>query len=204
MKLGPEALSTFLGERHSIRRFTDQPVSEESVRRVLAAACQAPSAHNRQPWRFAVVRSEEARRRLAGEMAACLRLDLEADGHSPEAIEARLDRRKKRVEQAPVVVLLCLSLADVDAYPDDRRQAAEHTMAVQSLALAGGYLLLATQAEGLGACWIGSPLFAPQAARQSLDLPSNWEPQGAILLGHPAEEGEATPRRPVDEVTLWR
>ena len=199
-----EALLSALTARRSIRQFTNEPVPDETIRRILAAACRAPSAHNRQPWRFAVVRSEKVRRGLAQAMAARHRSDLESDGLQREEIEARLERRRERLEGAPVVIVLCLTMVDMDAYPDARRQAAERTLAIQSLAVAGGHLLLAAHAEGLGACWICAPLFAPEVVREVLDLPADWDPQAAILLGRPAEAGRETLRRAADEVSLWR
>jgi F420 biosynthesis protein FbiB-like protein len=199
-----EALLSALTARRSIRQFTNEPVPDETIRRILAAACRAPSAHNRQPWRFAVVRSEKVRRGLAQAMAARHRSDLESDRLQQEEIEARLEHRRERLEGAPVVIVLCLTMVDMDAYPDARRQAAERALAIQSLALAGGHLLLAAHAEGLGACWICAPLFAPEVVREVLNLPADWDPQAAILLGRPAEAGRETQRRAADEVTLWR
>lgn len=204
MTPGSDAFLTVVSTRRSIRQFTDEPVPDETVRRILAAACRAPSAHNRQPWRFVVVQSMEARRGLAQAMAARLRCDLESDGLPREEIESRLERRSKRLEEAPIAIVLCLTMVDMAAYPDARRQEAERTMAVQSLALAGGQLLLAAHAEGLGACWVSAPLFAPDVAREVLGLPSDWDPQAAVLLGYPAEAGRETQRRAVDEVTQWR
>jgi coenzyme F420-0:L-glutamate ligase/coenzyme F420-1:gamma-L-glutamate ligase len=204
MTPGSDAFLTVVSTRRSIRQFTDEPVPDETVRRILAAACRAPSAHNRQPWRFVVVQSMEARRGLAQAMAARLRCDLESDGLPREEIEYRLERRSKRLEEAPIAIVLCLTMVDMAAYPDARRQEAERTMAVQSLALAGGQLLLAAHAEGLGACWVSAPLFAPDVAREVLGLPSDWDPQAAVLLGYPAEAGRETQRRAVDEVTQWR
>jgi nitroreductase len=81
---------------------------------------------------------------------------------------------------------------------------AERMMAVQSTALAGGHLLLAAQAEGLGACWVCAPLFVPDLVRRELDLPPAWEAQGVLIMGYPAEPGRDRSRRPVDEVTIWR
>jgi F420 biosynthesis protein FbiB-like protein len=199
-----EPLLSALTARRSIRQFTNEPVPDETIRRILAAACRAPSAHNRQPWRFAVVRSEKVRRGLAQAMAARHRSDLESDRLQQEEIEARLEHRRERLEGAPVVIVLCLTMVDMDAYPDARRQAAERALAIQSLALAGGHLLLAAHAEGLGACWICAPLFAPEVVREVLNLPADWDPQAAILLGRPAEAGRETQRRAADEVTLWR
>ncbi len=204
MTLELQAFESFIAGRHSVRRFAVDPVPEALVRRLLAAAVRAPSAHNRQPWRFAVVRSGGERRRLGEAMAARFRADLLADGLSPQAVERQVGRSQERLQEAPLAVVLCLSLKAMDVYPDARRREAERMMAVQSAALAGGHLLLAAHAAGLGACWICGPLFAPEAARTALDLPESWEPQAVIVLGYPAGEARPTERREPDEVTLWR
>ena len=204
MTIGAEVIEAFLRGRHSVRRFRPDPVPEAIIRRVLQAATRAPSAHNRQPWRFAVVGQGEAKDRMIRAMADALRGDLRADGLPAAEIEARVRSAQERVTQAPVVIVLCLTMADMRVYPDARRQAHERTMAIQSLALAGGHILLAAHAEGLGACWMGAPLFAPQAAIEALSLPPDWEPQGMIVMGVPAGPGKETDRRAVDEVTLWR
>jgi F420 biosynthesis protein FbiB-like protein len=189
------AFEAFVRSRRSIRRFQAQPVSVEVVRRLLEVACQAPSAHNRQPWRFVVLERGENRRRFT---------DLEADGVSEAEIARRLERSEERLRDAPWLVILCLTPEGMDAYPDAGRTEAERAMAAQSAALAGGNLLLAAHAEGLGACWMCAPLFAVEIVRRALDLPRDWEPQAAILLGFPAEAGREKGRRSAEEVTLWR
>jgi nitroreductase len=57
-----EALMT----RRSVRAYTDEPVSGEQVRKILAAGMQAPSARNQQPWHFVVVRQRKRLDALAG------------------------------------------------------------------------------------------------------------------------------------------
>ena len=71
-----------------------------------------------------------------------------------------------------------------------RAQRLEWLMAAQSTALALGNLLLAAHHEGLAACWMCAPLFAPDIVRDVLDLPADWEPQALITLGYPAETRE--------------
>ncbi|MER3459398.1 MAG: hypothetical protein C4309_12880, partial [Chloroflexota bacterium] len=66
--------------RRSIRRYRPEPVPQGLIVRLLEAACWAPSAHNRQPWRFAVIADAEVKERLARAMGARLRADLERDG----------------------------------------------------------------------------------------------------------------------------
>jgi len=190
--------------RRSIRRFTEASVPDETVWRIFAAACRAPSAHNRQPWRFVVLGRSEARRRLVERMTARWRADLEADGLPAAEVERLLQRNEERLLKPPLTILVLLTMEDMDAYPDPRRRTAERTMAIQSVAMAGGQLLLAAQAEGLGACWICGPLFVPELVRETLELPESWEAQGVIALGYPLEAGRERERRPVEEVVLWR
>jgi len=193
-----------LRSRRSIRRFTDETVPVELVRRLIEAACQAPSAHNRRPWRFAVLSGESEKEALAEQMGEKLRAARQADGDAADAIEADAARSYQRITSAAVVVVVCLTMEAMDVYPDEARTKAEYMMAVQSVAMAGMNFLLAAHAEGLGACWLCAPLFAPDAARRSLDLPETWEPQGLILLGYAAEQGRSRERMPLEAVSLWR
>ena len=204
MSLTPEALLGWLEGRRSIRRFSDRPVPREVLERILRTACAAPSAHNRQPWRFAVVSAGGPRERLVGSMADEFRRDLRADGLKEAETEARIARGVDRLLHAPAAVILCSTMAEMDHYADARRDQAERTMALQSASLAGGQMLLAAHAEGLGACWMCGPLFAPEAVREALHLPADWEPQALIVLGWPAEEPVARDRRRFEDTVLWQ
>lgn len=183
--------------RRSIRRYRPEPVPQGVIVRLLEAACWAPSAHNRQPWRFAVIADAEVKERLARAMGARLRADLERDGLPPEVIEKDVARSYARITGAPVVILVALTLADMDVYPDPWRSQAEWTMAVQSVAMAVQNLLLAAHAEGLGACWMCAPLFCPDVVKAALDLPEDWQPQVLITLGYPAELPREKGRAPL-------
>jgi F420 biosynthesis protein FbiB-like protein len=189
--------------RRSIRRYMPNPVPHDFIEAVLTAASWAASAHNRQPWRFCVVEDAERKAALARAMGDRLRRDLEADGVPADVIEADVARSYRRITSAPVVIGLCLTMADMDRYPDARRAEKETVMAVQSAALAGGNLLLAAHSLGLGACWLCAPLFCPDVVRAALDLPDDWQPQALITLGYPAEHREKT-RRPLELSVLWR
>jgi nitroreductase len=52
-------------QRKSIRQYTEEPVSDEDIKKLLISAMQAPSAHNRQPWEFVVVRNRETLDKLS-------------------------------------------------------------------------------------------------------------------------------------------
>ena len=201
-----EELQSLLQARRSIRRYQPDPVPPETLERLLTAAIWAPSAHNRQPWRFATLTAPAAKARLAQAMGQRLRADRLADGDALEVVEADARKSLARISGAPAVVVVCLTLADMDHYLDARRAQAEYLMAVQSVAMAVQNLLLAAHAEGLGACWMCAPLFCGDAVRQSLDLPSEWQPQALVTLGRPASAGtlRAAARRPAAERSLAR
>jgi F420 biosynthesis protein FbiB-like protein len=191
-------LYDLIKNRRAIRRYKDQPVPDELIERLLKAAMWAPSAHNRQPWRFAILRTFTSKDKLARAMGDKLRRDRMADGDNAEAIDRDVARSYGRITGAPVVILFFLSMSDMDQYPDGRRSEAEKQMAVQSVAMAVQNLWLLAAAEGLGACWLCAPLFVPDLVQETLDLPGDWEAQGLLTLGWPAEE-RSKGRRPWQE-----
>ncbi len=195
-------LLPLLQSRRSIRRYRPNPVPPALIEQMLTAATWAPSAHNRQPWRFAVITQARTKHKLAAAMGSKLRVDLAADGLSSALIEKDADRSYQRITNAPLLILLCLTMADMDSYPDEQRQKNEWLMAVQSTALAGQNLLLAAHALGLGACWMCAPLFSPDIVRQTLDLPTDWQPQALITAGYPAETRQKT-RKPLESCVLF-
>ncbi len=184
-----EAASLFnlIKSRRSIRRYTKEPIPKETILRLLEAANWAPSAHNRQPWRFAVITQPADKARLAETMGRQLRLDRTADGDDPADIDRDVAHSYARLTGAPVLLVVCLSMIEMDRYPDPRRVQNERTMAVQSTAMAAQNLMLQAHAEGLASCWLCAPLFAPELVRTTLELPEDWEPQGLITLGQAAE-----------------
>jgi F420 biosynthesis protein FbiB-like protein len=189
--------------RRSIRLYRPEPLPSGLVERVLGAMCWAPSAHNRQPWRIALLDDLDSRARLARAMGDRLRADRRADGDPEAAIDQDVARSYARITGAAAVVVLCLDVADMDRYPDERRGRAEFLMAVQSVGMVAQNLLLAAHAEGVGACWMCAPLFCPEVVTGALGLPVNWEPQGLITLGWPANNGKPPTRHSLAEV-LWR
>lgn len=135
-------------------------------------------------------------------MAADFERDLTRDGVPPEKIQAQIKRSKERITSAPVAILLCVAMSEMDTYPDELRQHAERMMAVQSVAAAGLQLLLAAHAEGLGGVWACWPLFAQETIQRTLDLPQSWEPQGMFFIGYPADIPEARERKSLEDITL--
>jgi coenzyme F420-0:L-glutamate ligase / coenzyme F420-1:gamma-L-glutamate ligase len=196
-------IHNFLQTRRSIRRFKTDPVPESVIQNILATATFAPSAHNRQPWRFAVITTQSAKENLASAMAADFERDLRLDGVPLERIEVQVKRSKDRILSAPVAVLLCLDMSEMDTYPDENRSQAERLMAVQSTASAGLQLLLAAHAEGLGGVWACWPLFAKETIKETLELPETWEPQAMFFIGYADEQPKTREKKPLRDIVKY-
>jgi coenzyme F420-0:L-glutamate ligase / coenzyme F420-1:gamma-L-glutamate ligase len=193
-----------LYSRRSVRRYTDQPVDRPTLLRLLDAATRAPSAHNRQPWRFLAITDSKAKREIADAMGERLRADRLADGDNEAVVEQDLHRSKLRVGNAPALVFVFFNVRELDAYPDQRRRDAEYTMAVQSTAMAMQNLLLAAHAEGLGACLMCAPLFCPDTVTAKLGVAPDWVPQSLVVLGWPAARPPHRSRLALSEVATIR
>jgi coenzyme F420-0:L-glutamate ligase / coenzyme F420-1:gamma-L-glutamate ligase len=190
-----------LRARRTVREFRPEPVDGAAVRRAIEAALTAPAPHHSEPWRFAVVESQQARTALLDAMLVAWTADLRGDGFTPEQVERRT-RRGEPLRRAPLIIVPCLVTEAAQAYPDQRRSAAERAMFLVSAGAAVQNLLVALAVEGLGSCWVSSTLFCPQAAADSLGLPSGWEPMSAVGVGHPATSPPPRPDRDPDQFLI--
>lgn len=112
--------------RKSVRAFEDKPVEQDKLDRILEAARLAPSASNRQEWRFVVVTDREKRAKL---------------------VDAA--RNQRFVGEAPIVIACC-------AETNQHVMPCGHKSFPVDVAIAIDHLTLAAVAEGLGTCWIGA------------------------------------------------
>lgn len=203
-RVGDAELAGIIRGRRSVRAFRPDPVPRAVVEAAIAAAGWAPSPHGRQPWRFAVVEVAARRAALADAMAETWREQLAMDGQSPAIVELRLEKSRSRLRDAPILVVPCLYLDDLDVYPDPDRQAAEATMAAQSLGAAIQNLLLTLYAGGLDAGWMCAPLFCPEVVRAALDLPPSLTPHALLPIGYAAKEPVRRDRLPwPDLIISW-
>jgi F420 biosynthesis protein FbiB-like protein len=187
-----EAIAT----RRSVRKFTDRPVSEETVGAVLAAAILAPSGKNRQPWRFVVVTGDEKRAQMIRVMREGI-ADTKARGM--ETGTAIMTARV--MERAPVTIFVF--------NPEGAHLWTSHSVAqtlmeavdTQSIGAAIQNMLLAARAMGLGTLWMCDVWSAYQQLEEWLG--ESGELIAAVALGYPDEEPAARPRRPLSEVVRW-
>lgn len=187
----------FLEARRSIRAFTGEPVPRDVLDMLVEAACIAPAPHHSRPWRFVIVDSAPAKEALAAGMAKRWREDLAGDGVGAERVDELVDASHRKMTGAPALVLCCLTWDGLDRYPDEVRQRAEWGMALLSLGAAVENLMLAAADAGLASCWVAAPIFCPEAARDALDLATDWLPHALVLVGQPDPTYSGRPRPPV-------
>ncbi|MEM3040845.1 MAG: nitroreductase family protein [Nitrososphaerota archaeon] len=191
----------FIKSRRSSKLLEPKDADINDLLTALEVAVSAPNAHNAQPWRFILIRNKETVLKLLEAMAEEWKRDLLSDGLEERKADVIIRESISRTLRASAVIVVCLSMSEMDKYRDERRMKCEYIMAVQSVAAACQNLLLALHALGYGACWRCGPLFAPESVRRVLGIPRNVEPQALIEVGG---QGGIRPmrRKPLSEVVF--
>ena len=183
--------------RHSIRQFAPDPLSEAMLTTILDAANQAPSAHNRQSWKFVVLEGE-ARTELA-ELVSSLSKTFEKPASSLLRMAAR------SIASAPATVAVVntgdLISHGTELFQVDRDQAFDffRTMEIQSSAAAVENLLLAATSLGLGAVWLGILYLVKDRVLEFLQEPGG-EFMAVVPVGTPLRPTQGPNKKPLENV----
>jgi coenzyme F420-0:L-glutamate ligase/coenzyme F420-1:gamma-L-glutamate ligase len=189
--------------RRSVRRFSPKPVPKKTLQEILAAARWAPSSHNAQPWRFAVLTKTAEKEALAKAMAKAWIADLTKNNAPPEFADEMAKHSIQRFTTAPVIVIACVTMIEMPKHADDIGQEIERDLAIQSLGAAIQNMLLEAHANGFGACWWCAPAFCKRTVREVLRLPESYEPQALITVGYSDERPETSERKPFREIVRY-
>lgn len=194
-----QALLSLIRERRSVRRFRDDPLPEGTLERLLEAARWAPSASNRQPYRFVAIEEPESRSRMAEMVQEALQAKLAGLADHERALATVYARDFVIFENAPLVLAVYFRasnpLAERFGMPADW-----DVGAVSSASAAVMNLLLAAHALGLGACWMTGPLVAASSLEAFLSVPTGWRLSAIIPVGFAAEVPPAPGRRTVSQL----
>ena len=169
-----------LETRRTIRKYTQEPVSEDLLNRLLAEASRTQTMGNLQLYSVVVTRSDEMKRRLA-------------PAHFNQPM----------VTEAPVVLTICADFHRTTRWCEERQATPgyDNFLSFQNAAIDA---LLYTQTlcnlmdeEGLGYCYLGTTVYMPQTIIDVLQLPRLVMPVATLTVGWPAEEPPLSDRLPV-------
>jgi nitroreductase len=178
-------------DRRAVRSYLPQPVPKAAIHRLLAAAVQAPSAMNAQPWAFAVVQQPALLKRISDRskelLMATLRPDSPLWDHRPQL----QDPAFSIFYDATTLIVIYAAPAEWSPHED--------------CCLAGQNLMLAAHGLGLGTCVIGLARQALEEAefRREFGIPDDHHAVLPILVGYPSAPVEPTPRD-APRVLSWR
>ena len=180
--------------RRSVRHFlTEEKIGDKVVRRLVEAACMAPSAGNSQPWRFIIVRDKELLQRLAKINTQFSRLAWEAfDSRTARDVASRGGRwDKSYVTELPVVIVVCYGVG-VENIPDE--------LMLASTWCAIENMLLAATAEGLGSCPYTLFKGEEKALKELLKIPDDHRIACIVHVGRTLDTPEPPPRKKAEEI----
>ena len=169
--------------RRSVRKYTDQPVSEAIVAQILESARIAPSGSNTQPWHFIVVRSDETRKKLT-----------------------EVSHKQTWMVTAPVFIVC---IADIrariggsgDIAVDEKSPQFELKQAIRDTSIAVEHMVLEAESEGLATCWIA--WFEQKDIRPVLNIPDDKYVLNILTVGYPDEKQNARPRKKLEDIVHY-
>jgi nitroreductase len=192
--------------RRSVRKFTDEPVSEEDIRRICEAGRWAPSGENSQGWRFIIIRDRNvierlgkiagngSARRFTGELFSRRmhgRFETLQDEEKKKAAfeKLRTGDVSRFVTRAPVVIAVA-GKKDVWDVQFDNAAAMEN-------------MLIMVSALGLGACWVVAPVTDIRdelEVNEILAIPGDYKAISLIPIGHMERLPRPRPRLALKEI----
>ncbi|RDH76589.1 nitroreductase [Mycolicibacterium moriokaense] len=180
----------------TIRRFTDEPVDDETLMRCLEAATWAPSGANAQGWRFVVLRSPEQRAVVAKAAAQALQIIEPVYGMSRPAADD--DSQRARTYRATYELHDRAGEFTSILFAQQRFGAASELLLGGSIFPAMQNFLLAARAQGLGACMTSWASYGGEALlRDAVGVPEDWMLAGHIVVGWPKGRHGPLRRRPL-------
>ncbi len=146
--------------RHSVRSFAPDPIPPEAMADMLEAARQAPSAQNRQPWRFVVIQSKDKIREMVSNSGL-------------------LGLTNFFIKDAPCIIMAC-----ADADKNLRLNGQDYYLVDTTIAF--HQLILMAWSHGIGSCWLAA--FNEKKLKTWLELPESWRIVAMSPFGYPAEK----------------
>ena len=190
-------------ERRSIRNYLDKPLPKEIIEEIILAGRYAPSAENRQPWRFIVITNKQLINELSLRVKKQIAKILEKRG--------KWKKKFKELEDERLVLFLkAISNSKEDVVFYDAPAlifiiAKDEIFNLESCACCAENMMLAAWSLGIGSCWIGLANFLEldEEAMEKIGMPTGYKIMACIIFGYPMKIPKATIRNPSSDVIKW-
>lgn len=189
--------------RRSIRKYSPDPVDPELIKKILNAAILAPSAKNRQPWKFIVYTGSKKdsfvkamSQGVQREQAGNTKIPGFADGVASAECTARV------MNDAPVLIAI---LNTEDKSPFIPLNAEQHITEISntlSIGAAIENMILSATESGLGTLWIANTCYAYEELEKEIGTESQLA--GVLAVGHSLKNPDKRPRKSFEEVVEFR
>lgn len=191
-------------ERRSIRKYKDLEVSDELINKVIKAAAEAPSAKNRQPWKYIVFKGA-AREEMLSVMDMGLDMALNEPSLPEQGKAGVMDAKNTlRIMRGAPVIVLVLNTNGTSPFAKPLDIFGRITEICDSMSIGASIenLLLAATEEGLGSLWIANTFYAHEPLRAYLK--SDNQLIAAVALGYPDEDPVKRPRKEFEDIIEFR
>ena len=190
-------------ERRSIRKYTDQAIDRATIEKILNCAILAPSAKNRQPWKY-IACTGSTRERILKAMNEGIKREIKGDMRIPEFRNGLADAKNtaKIMEQSPVLIVILNTQDSSPFLPEEPKDRITEICNTLSIGASVENLILAATEEGLGTLWIANTCFAYEELARELKTDSQIA--GIVALGCAAENPPPRPRKPFEELVEFR
>jgi len=166
--------------RRSIRKFKNKPVEDEKIFKIIEAARLAPSATNRQPWRFVAVKNKEL----------IIKITTEALG----AIN-------KWAKTAPLLIICCsVRKSIITHFLGEAISGVQYH--IIDTAIAAEHIILSAEELSLSSCWIG--WFNEKKIKEILNIPKSWKIISVLAVGYKDESYTPKPQKrlPIKDILV--
>ena len=171
-------LKQAIADRRSIRKFTEEEVSEELLLDIIKQATLAPSGHNRQPWQFQIIKG------AVKDKIADMLIDKMKDVPGNTSVHTANVMKEANA-------LIAVYLSDDSSY--------DNVVDILSIGGAIENMLLAITDYNLGAVWIANILHIREEVKEII---GNRNMISCVAIGYKNQEPHARPRKPMEEVLL--
>lgn len=189
--------------RRSIRKFQDKPVSKEIIEQIVDAGRLAPSAKNRQPWKY-IVYGGRKKAELLTYMERGISREEQGTPVLPNSGQGIADAKNtlKIMKEAPIILIVLNTNGTTPFTEIDADHRITEICDTLSIGASIENILLKAEEFGIGTLWIANTCFAyPELVTY---LKTEHQLVGAIAVGYANEHPEQRPRKELDDILEFR